>query len=44
MRDIRVASVQFEHAAGDKQANLSVIRDFVAPASHWHVELIVFLE
>jgi predicted amidohydrolase len=44
MRDICVASVQFEHAAGDKQANLSIIRDFVAQAAQRHVELIVFPE
>lgn len=44
MRDIRVASVQFEHVAGNKQANLSVIRDFVAQAAKRHVELIVFPE
>jgi len=44
MRDIRVASVQFEHAAGDKQANLSIVRDFVTRAAQRHVELIVFPE
>ncbi len=44
MRDIRVASVQFEHSAGDKHANLSIIRDFVAQAAQRHVELIVFPE
>jgi hypothetical protein len=44
MRDIRVAYVRFEHAAGDKQANLRVIRNFVAQATQRHVELIVFLE
>lgn len=44
MRDICVASVQFEHAAGDKQANLRIIRDFVEQAAKRHVELIVFPE
>ena len=28
MRDIRVASVQFEHADGDKAANLAKVRAF----------------
>ena len=30
MQDIRVAAVQFEHAPGDKAANLTKIRDFAA--------------
>jgi len=47
MRDIRVASVQFEHAAGDKAANLARIADFVRQAAksrHAGIELIVFPE
>ena len=44
MRNIRVASVQFEHAAGDKQANLARIGDFVRQAAAQGVELIVFPE
>ena len=49
MRNIRVASVQFEHAAGDKQANLAKIAAFVRQAAESArtarpVELIVFPE
>ncbi len=44
MRDIRVASVQFEHAAGDKQANMLKVRGFVAEAARKGVEIIVFPE
>ena len=29
MRDVRVASVQFEHAARDKKANIAKIKGFV---------------
>jgi len=44
MRNIRVASVQFEPMAGDKQANLARIGDFVRQAAAQGVELIVFPE
>jgi len=44
MRDIRVAAVQFEHAAADKQANLAKIKKFVKQASGERVEMIVFPE
>jgi len=44
MMDIRVASVQFEHAAGDKQANLAKIRAFVEQAASREVQLIAFPE
>jgi predicted amidohydrolase len=44
MRDIRVASVQFEHAPGGKQANLDKIRHFVAEAASQGVEMIAFPE
>ncbi len=44
MKNIRIASVQFEHAAGDKQTNLSKIERFVKQAAGQGVELIVFPE
>ncbi|RJP19351.1 MAG: acyltransferase [Candidatus Omnitrophota bacterium] len=44
MKTIRVAAVQFEHAAGDKNANLEKIRSFVELAQRQNVELIVFPE
>ncbi len=44
MKNIRVASVQFEHAAGDKRANLDKIKKYVAEAAGKGVELIVFPE
>jgi len=44
MRDIRVASVQFEHAAGDKAANVVKIERFVQEASRKGVEILVFPE
>ncbi|MGE0884137.1 MAG: nitrilase family protein [Blastocatellales bacterium] len=44
MNNIRVASVQFHHAANDKTANLEKIRSFVAKAAAQQVELIVFPE
>ena len=44
MNDVRAAAVQFEHAAGDKQANLDKIESFVAAAAKQSVELIVFPE
>ena len=46
MRDIRVATVQFQHAAGDKAHNLGRIRHFVTEAarSGGGVELIAFPE
>jgi len=44
MRDIRAAAVQFEHAAGNKRANLEKIRSFVEKAARQYVELIVFPE
>ena len=33
MKDTKVASVQFEHAPGDKQANLDKVRRFTAEAA-----------
>ncbi|PSW17190.1 acyltransferase [Photobacterium sanctipauli] len=44
MRDIRVASVQFNHHANNKEYNLSVIEHYVAQARSELVELIVFPE
>ncbi len=44
MRNMVVASVQFEHTQGDKQANLGKIRRFVEQAALRNVDLIVFPE
>ena len=44
MRDIRVATVQFQHAAGDKAYNLGRVRHFVAEAARSGVEIIAFPE
>ena len=44
MKNIRAASVQFEHASGDKEANFSKIRRFVEQAAQQQVEIIVFPE
>ena len=44
MRDIRVASVQFEHLPSDKQANLAKIHRFVSQASTEHAEIVIFPE
>ncbi len=44
MKNIRVAAVQFQHAPGDKHANLATIRRFVKQAAEQRVELIVFPE
>ncbi|HTI04512.1 MAG TPA: nitrilase family protein [Gemmatimonadales bacterium] len=44
MRDIRVATVQFQPAAGDKTHNLDRVRHFVAAAARARVELIAFPE
>ncbi len=44
MRDIRVASVQFEHAAGDKIANFAKVRGFVEQARAHGVEILAFPE
>lgn len=44
MKKLRVASVQFEHKANDKDANLETIRSFVRQAAAQEVELIVFPE
>ncbi|MBW8884368.1 MAG: nitrilase family protein [Planctomycetia bacterium] len=44
MRNIRVAAVQFQHAPGDKAANLATIGRFVALAAAQQVEIIAFPE
>ena len=44
MKQIRVAAVQFEHAAGDKAANLDKIRGFCARAAERGVEILAFPE
>ncbi|MFL6333415.1 MAG: nitrilase family protein [Pyrinomonadaceae bacterium] len=43
-KKIRAASVQFQHAPGDKRANLEKIRGFVRSAARRGVELIAFPE
>ncbi len=44
MQPLRIASVQFEHAAGDKAANLAKVVAFAERAKQQDVELIVFPE
>ena len=44
MTDTRVASVQFQHAPGDKAANFAIVRRFTAEAAEAGVELVVFPE
>jgi predicted amidohydrolase len=44
MRDIRVATIQFQHAPGDKAYNLGRVKHYVAEAARAKVELIAFPE
>ncbi|OYW21652.1 MAG: acyltransferase, partial [Planctomycetales bacterium 12-60-4] len=44
MQPIRAASVQFQHAPGDKDFNLGRIADFVQSAATQRVQLLVFPE
>ena len=44
MRNIRVASVQFEHAPGNKRANMDKIERFAEQAAGQGVEIVVFPE
>jgi len=44
MRDIRVATVQFQHRPGDKSYNLSRVRHFATEAAAAGVEIIAFPE
>ncbi len=43
-KTLRVAAVQFQHAPGDKSANMAMIRRFVEQAAAQNVELICFPE
>jgi predicted amidohydrolase len=43
-KNVRVAAVQFEHAPGDKRANLDKIRGFVERATQGGVQIITFPE
>lgn len=44
MRDIRVAAVQFQHAPGDKLANLDTVAAFTQQAAKQGVEILAFPE
>ena len=44
MRDIRVATVQFQHAPGDRAYNLERIRHFTAEAARARAEIVAFPE
>jgi predicted amidohydrolase len=44
VRDIRVATVQFQHAPGDKTYNLDRIRHFAAAAARAGAEIVAFPE
>ncbi len=44
MKNVKVASVQFQHSPGDKAANFEIIRDFVEKAASQNVEILVFPE
>ncbi len=44
MRNVTVAAAQFEHAPGDKHANLAKIRGFVEKAARRNVQIIAFPE
>ena len=44
MRDIRVATVQFQHAPGDKEYNLGRVRHYAAEAGRAGAEIIAFPE
>lgn len=44
MRDIRVATVQFQHKPGDKDYNLGRVQHFVTEAAALSVEIIAFPE
>ncbi len=44
MRNVRVASVQFEHATQDKKANIAKIKSFAQRAAKQNVEMITFPE
>jgi predicted amidohydrolase len=44
MNNLRAAAVQFQHAPGDKSANLATIESFARQAAEQQAELIVFPE
>ncbi len=44
MKRLRVASVQFQHAPGDKRSNLATMRRFIELAAAQEVRLICFPE
>jgi predicted amidohydrolase len=44
MNNIRAAAVQFNHAPGDKTANMAAVRAFVEKAADANVDLLVFPE
>ena len=44
MRDITVASVQFQHQPGNKTANLAIMEKFVLQAAEQKVEILAFPE
>ena len=44
MNPLRVASVQFQHSPGDKEANFNTLRSFVEKAARAKVDLVVFPE
>ncbi len=44
MRNLKAAAVQFEHAPGNKEANLAKVRSFVEQAARQGVEMAVFPE
>ena len=44
MRKVRVASVQFEHSNGNKEANFAKIREFTVAAAKQNVEMIIYPE
>ena len=44
MRDVRVAAVQMEHVAGDKQANFAKIEQFAQQAAADNVQILVLPE
>lgn len=44
MQSLRAAAVQFNHATGDKSANMEIIRTFTQQAAARDVELLVFPE
>lgn len=44
MKQIKAASVQFNHVPGDKRANMTRIREFVIEAANEGVDLVVFPE